>query len=386
MVIISKYSSSSSDNSFSLPSFNSARTAFASDGSYLAVVERSDARDWICMIDCTTWTLGTRFPLDTSDASCVCWASDNSALAVWDSPIYPASVYFYSPGGSLLFRYNPYTVQKKPGVPGVRQVVWSPVKDHPIVAVAGGDGFLYYINSRTWTLISCSCMTSAPRTPLPNVVVFDEVEDRDAPGRTELRASLKAQLRYKETNLASISWTDPSHTSSQTFPSSAANDASKAPAGVDMCMWSPDGRFIAAHTDTVPNVLWIWEPLQNALSFIIRNRFPITSIRWHPTKSLIAVGSPKVAPASAALPLASVDSPTIIGGTLGIWTPSQAHCADMPILKKVSTDPQASGMVAVVPRNLQWEFQPREDSKLILLVSDQTSSSTVCTLPGTWME
>jgi hypothetical protein len=69
------------------PKHAGAGLQFSSDGAYLAVLERTDCKDFVSIFACQSWEMVQHFPVDTVDAADMAWAADGRAVAVWDSPL-----------------------------------------------------------------------------------------------------------------------------------------------------------------------------------------------------------------------------------------------------------------------------------------------------------
>jgi hypothetical protein len=81
--------------------------AFSHDGSFAAVLERSEGRDFVSVFKCDTWDLIRHFPASTADAVALAWSPDDRYITLVDSPM-DHKVSVYVPTGQLAGEYSGY--------------------------------------------------------------------------------------------------------------------------------------------------------------------------------------------------------------------------------------------------------------------------------------
>jgi WD40 repeat protein len=60
------------------------------------------------------------------------------------------------------------------------------------------------------------------------------------------------------------------------------------PVGISLMIWSFDSKYLATRSDTIPNVLWIWDMTSIELSVVLVQFEPITSAAWSPATTHLA--------------------------------------------------------------------------------------------------
>ncbi|ORZ38988.1 WD40-repeat-containing domain protein [Catenaria anguillulae PL171] len=242
------------------------------DNRYLAVLDRVDCKDFVCIYDAAGWEMVKRFAIDTNDADNLAWSPDGRHLVVWDS-LLDFKVLIYSPEGNLMHTYAPYQY----GL-GVRNAVWSPTSQ--FVAVGGYDQKCHLLNHYTFNAIAeWAHVSSLTLTPKSKTVVFRE------PGCL-VPAPTTAETSAPQWPLAA----------SLTRPRVDADKSAKK-VGVSMIRWSGDGRYVALKNENTPTLVYIYSIKLLRLLTIIQLADPIKSMDWmhHETKRhrlIVCTGSP----------------------------------------------------------------------------------------------
>ena len=60
------------------------------------------------------------------------------------------------------------------------------------------------------------------------------------------------------------------------------------PIGVSLAIWSHDSKYLATRSDSIPNVLWVWDMTSMELAVVLVQFEPITSAAWSPKTTHIA--------------------------------------------------------------------------------------------------
>lgn len=115
---------------------------FTKNGLLGAVAERKDAKDYVNIVDCSSWAVVNRFAVDMLDMAGMEWSPNGHYLCVWDSPS-SCAVHVFNVAGELLRTFEPYD-----DFLGVKAVRWAPNSE--ILAVATYDQQVYLLEHLTW--------------------------------------------------------------------------------------------------------------------------------------------------------------------------------------------------------------------------------------------
>uniref|UniRef100_A0A669CB34 WD repeat containing, antisense to TP73 n=1 Tax=Oreochromis niloticus TaxID=8128 RepID=A0A669CB34_ORENI len=148
---------------------------FSRDGSYMALAERRDCKDFVSIFVCDDWHLLRHFETETQDLAGLEWSPNGCVLAVWDSCL-EYKVLLYSLDGRLLSTYSAYEWSL-----GVKSVSWSPSSQ--FLAIGSYDEKVRIINHITWKKIA---QFEHPATVESTKTVYKEVERRPAVGTDEM--------------------------------------------------------------------------------------------------------------------------------------------------------------------------------------------------------
>jgi hypothetical protein len=67
------------------PKFHDKGLSFSSDGKFMALAERREAKDFVGIYYCGDWKLVNHFFVDTLDLANLCWSKDDTSIIVWDN-------------------------------------------------------------------------------------------------------------------------------------------------------------------------------------------------------------------------------------------------------------------------------------------------------------
>ncbi|GLC72039.1 hypothetical protein PLESTF_001197600 [Pleodorina starrii] len=256
--------------------------AFSADGAHLAVLERSDMKDWVSVYDTRTWSEAAHFPLETSDAADLAWSPEGGVLAAWDTCLKYKVVLVDPRNGSPLATYAAYTHDAL----GVKVCSWSPGGE--LLAVGSFDRCARLLDHVSWQPLLTAEHPTSVAAPA-QVVAFQEEPDEPVGGPTASAASRPP---------------DPSARSSYVIaqlpvPVPYAKPPLDAPApklGVGRCVWSGDGRYLATQEDSAGWAVWVWDLGAMELGAVLLHLEPITDMAWGPRGSTLAMvsGSSKV--------------------------------------------------------------------------------------------
>ncbi|XP_053705801.1 WD repeat-containing protein WRAP73 isoform X1 [Synchiropus splendidus] len=119
---------------------------FTRDGSYMALAERRDCKDYVSVFVCDDWHLLRHFETETQDLCGLEWSPNGCVLAVWDSCL-EYKVLLYSLDGRLLSTYSAYEWSL-----GIKSVTWSPSSQ--FLAIGSYDEKVRILNHVTWKKVT----------------------------------------------------------------------------------------------------------------------------------------------------------------------------------------------------------------------------------------
>lgn len=131
--------------SINYPKYSDRGISFTSEGYFMALVERHDAKDFIGIYYVGNFSLITHFKVDMFDVYDISWSKDDTCLIVWESPL-ECKFSIYSPTGEILANHSPYDLTL--GIKGVSQ---SP--NGNFLAVGYHDEVCRFYNHISWKLI-----------------------------------------------------------------------------------------------------------------------------------------------------------------------------------------------------------------------------------------
>ena len=178
----------------------------------------------------------------------------------------------------LLSTLNPYNCAM-----GCRTIQFSP--SSPLLALGGYDNCVRLYNTLTWK--EQSIHPHEQSALLDNAAAYVEVNKSDlleSNGST-LSEEFKAQLERTPGSSYFYAYRDQvSLTVKQLNPLSQDNKL-----GVHFLSWSPDGKYIASRTESMPTSLWIWDASRRRLHSILLFKNPVSSVAWCPCTLLLTV-------------------------------------------------------------------------------------------------
>ncbi|XP_061691129.1 WD repeat-containing protein WRAP73 isoform X2 [Syngnathoides biaculeatus] len=238
---------------------------FSRDGCYMALAERRDCKDYVCVFVCDDWHLLRHFETETQDLAGLQWSPNGCVLAVWDSCL-EYKVLLYSLDGRLLSTYSAYE-----WLLGVKCVAWSPSSQ--FLAIGSFDEKVRVLNHITWKKIA---QFEHPATiNNSKVVVYREVEKKSAPGNEEL-------------SLDNITLGSPvlsSHSKYEIHPTP-----------VQLPVVRPDPDRANPKIDNMASVIWVWDVQKMSLEAVLEQTSPVRCFQWDPRCSRLAIctGNTKV--------------------------------------------------------------------------------------------
>jgi WD40 repeat protein len=127
------------------PKYADKGVGFTSNGYFMALAERKDAKDHIGIYYIGDWTLVSHFQVETTDLADICWSKDNTAIIIWDTCL-ECKFYVYSPTGNLITSHTPYELNL-----GIKSVEMSPNGHY--LGVGFYDQAVRIYNHTSWKMI-----------------------------------------------------------------------------------------------------------------------------------------------------------------------------------------------------------------------------------------
>ncbi|PNW73649.1 hypothetical protein CHLRE_13g567150v5 [Chlamydomonas reinhardtii] len=296
--------------------------AFSADGRWLALLERSDMKDWVTVYDCGSgrgggrggggdkggWGEAARFQLPTADAADIAWSPAGGVLAAWESCLGDKVVTLDAGSGAVLGCYSCLSGaggggSSKEGL-GVKCVSWSPAGE--LLAVGGYDGRLRLLNGATWTPLLEAAHPGRVAAPAGLVVYREELSEPRQQQPASAGATPTSGVRpapgprSSAATAAAAAAADPNartHYAIDDLPAAVpggkpALDAPGPPRlGVGRCVWSADGRYAASLEDCRPGSVWVWDAGAMELAALLMHLGPVTDLAWGPRGHTLAVAT-----------------------------------------------------------------------------------------------
>lgn len=153
---------------------------FSSDGKFMALAERREAKDFVGVYFCGNWKLINHFQTDTFDLADIKWSPDDSVILVWDT-ILEYKLIMYCPATGIIAQFRPYD-----SALGLKSLSFS--ENSLFLAIGSFDEKVRLLNCLTWKLI----------IELEHKANFLEAEDVSC-----FKEELEDSLSYKATNIPS---------------------------------------------------------------------------------------------------------------------------------------------------------------------------------------
>ncbi|XP_077370708.1 WD repeat-containing protein WRAP73 [Festucalex cinctus] len=249
---------------------------FSRDGCYMALAERRDCKDYVCVFVCDDWHLLRHFETETQDLTGLEWSPNGCVLAVWDSCL-EYKVLLYSLDGRLLFTYSAYEWSL-----GVKCVAWSPSSQ--FLAIGSYDEKVRILNHITWKKMA---QFEHPATITNSkAVVYKEVEKRSAAGSGEL---FLHNITMDSTVIISQSKYE-IHPAPVQMPVVRPDpDRANPKIGVSTLAFSSDSRYLATKNDNMASVIWVWDMQKMSLEAVLEQMSAVRCFQWDPRRSRLAI-------------------------------------------------------------------------------------------------
>ncbi|XP_077441808.1 WD repeat-containing protein WRAP73 [Vanacampus margaritifer] len=249
---------------------------FSRDGCYMALAERRDCKDYVCVFVCDDWHLLRHFETETQDLTGLEWSPNGCVLAVWDSCL-EYKVLLYSLDGRLLFTYSAYEWSL-----GVKCVAWSPSSQ--FLAIGSYDEKVRILNHITWKKMA---QFEHPATiTTTKAIVYKEVAKRSAAGSEELSLP---NITMDSTVLSNQSKYE-IHPAPVQMPVVRPDpDRANPKIGVSTLAFSSDSRYLATKNDNMASVVWVWDLQKMSLEAVLEQMSAVRCFQWDPRRSRLAI-------------------------------------------------------------------------------------------------
>lgn len=252
---------------------------FNQDGTYMALAERRDCKDFVSIFDSTRWQLVRTFQVDTKDLAGLAWSPDGRVLCVWDS-VLDYKVLLYTMDGRCTATYSAYGIES--GL-GIKCVKWSPTSQ--FLAIGSYDQKVRVLNHVTWKTVA---EHSHPvSVDFSRVVVYTEVEKKlpQLASSAAVANLFPVQSRYEPMDVP------------VTVPSIKPDPEKPNPKlGVGTVAFSSDCRYMATKNDNMPNAVWIWDVAKLHLAVLLLQSNSVREFHWDPVQTRLAIctGNPRL--------------------------------------------------------------------------------------------
>lgn len=128
------------------PKFANKGMSFTSNGSFMALAERKDCKDYIGIYYVADWTLVSHFQVESSDLQDIVFTRDDSAIVIYDSPL-ECKLLVYSPTGHVIASHIAYE-----NALGIKSIGLSPSGHY--LAVGYFDQAIRIFSCLTWKQVT----------------------------------------------------------------------------------------------------------------------------------------------------------------------------------------------------------------------------------------
>ncbi|KAG2200729.1 hypothetical protein INT47_002773 [Mucor saturninus] len=233
------------------------------DGNYIAIARKENGKDCISTYSSSTFDLLEHFEVGTVNLQNLKWSPDGMFIAVWDHCL-QHKLLVYRQDGKLCTFYSGYDF----GL-GIKTVQWSP--NSQLIALGNYDQTIHLISTRDWKLIS--------------ILNHPKIIKKD----TNMRVLEENALPYLEKNIksqsemANFNWITRRPYEFTLLRSDPKDINPKV--GIGLFQFSVDSSYIYSRSDSIPNVLWLWQVKSLECHNVIVFKNQVRQGLWNPLEA-----------------------------------------------------------------------------------------------------
>uniref|UniRef100_A0A3B5KLM4 WD repeat containing, antisense to TP73 n=1 Tax=Takifugu rubripes TaxID=31033 RepID=A0A3B5KLM4_TAKRU len=232
---------------------------FSRDGSYMALAERRDCKDYVSVFVCDDWHLLRHFETETQDLAGLEWSPNGCVLAVWDSCL-EYKVLLYSLDGRLLSTYSAYEWSL-----GIKSVTWSPSSQ--FLAIGSYDEKVRILNHITWK----------------------KVAQFEHPASINSTKAVSARRMWSEDQRLVLKTYEINPLPVQIPVVKPDQDRANPKIGVSALAFSSDSRYLATKNDNMASVVWVWDTQKMSLEAVLEQTSAVRCFQWDPRRPRLAL-------------------------------------------------------------------------------------------------
>lgn len=281
--------------------------SFSQSGEHLAVVERRDAKDFVSIINCKTWTLEQNFPVASEDIADLLWAPNAEIFCIWESPRAGFQLYVYSTAGAKLASFG-----LNEEIIGIKSLSWSHCGQ--VVLLESFDDKIMLLETVAWGKL---LDYELPEVLTDNsMIIYKEVKTK----QTIKRGPRPIESYYEVVPIRPVS---PGYL----IRVSDGSDALSQQTAVKL---SASQNYLARISATFPNIVFILDIRKLILTAVLVHLTPVTCIAWDHQSDKLAICT--------------------YAKHLCLWTPSNAITLEVPCkgpfhIKRCQWNPRRKSLI-----------------------------------------
>ncbi len=247
------------------PKYNNKCLLFSENGSFMALAERNNGKDFIGIYFTGDFSLVSHFQVGTFDMSDLLWTKDATSLIVVDTPL-EVKFLIYSPTGNLIATHEPYLY-------GLGIEIAKLSNNSRTLSLGFNDGMvrLYNCTSNFKEIIELNHnINTITNENLVTVFKEEEISHAGSNKKNNFTKYVECSFPYKVNT----------------------NNKIKSLQGIgaiSIIEWSLDSKFIATKYDALPNNIFIWETSNLKLHTIIVQLNQIKNMKWSPKENILLI-------------------------------------------------------------------------------------------------
>ncbi|KAK9795231.1 hypothetical protein WJX73_008078 [Symbiochloris irregularis] len=254
--------------------------ALSPDGQILAIVERTECKDFLVLVSTATWRLTSRRVVGSSDLAAIAWSPDGSRLAAWDAVLQYKALLF-GRDGAAKGSYCAYQ-----DALGIEDGAWQPRGQ--MLALGSCDQAVRLLHNTTFQpLATLAHPSTLESPPLHHSLTAYQESDESAADQQQQHARTAQKKGYKAAGSGFKVQSLPVH-----LPEAKGGaEGTTKLAGIGQVKWSADGRWLAAWSEAVPRAVWVWDMQTLRADSVIVHTCPAVALQWHPSLPQLAIAT-----------------------------------------------------------------------------------------------